>query len=721
MRRLLAVLFLLSFSASAQTSITGDETTTRLATIARVWGAVKYAHPAMEYERVIDWDAAAIRAAEQAKGTAPVADVVTEMLEVLEDPMTHVTSACVEGASGPGRADARPAIVSEGVIYVPLETLMGTELDPAIAQARTVILDLRTPAGLCATPALPLFAQLEQVLVRGSLPVPQQRRILHRGYRSQEPNGSTTYGSSWNFVDFGIVSGSPEGSGAQTIFLADERTQLPRLAVAMLLARQAWIVSAGPFGEEAAIAHLRVPLGEGLEAVVRTADVRIDSMAWHFGAAEMLPAGATTEQLIDAAVKMTRPRKQRGARTGPAAERLIAGFYGRRDATYPDMAYPPFEYRALAAFRLWSIIHYFYGYPHLIGDWNARLPEIVNLLTTAGSQTEYDLALARAMTFVPDGHSFVGSKGYLDLRGRAAPAFALMPVEGKPVVYDLVDAGASGPVKPGDELLAIDGRPVAERYAEMEPYVSGSTEEARTHYITNGLAWGPVGSEATFTFRKPDGQVYETRLRRGSYQRTPVSKPWRVLEGNIGYVDLRWLTSAQVDPMIDEMIGTRGLIIDIRNYPNSVFPRLAQRLNKGGGPSLISEIRVPLIGGGVRDQPPFLQDVGTTPLPKYTGRTMTLINERAQSQSEHTCLAIDAVADTTFVGSATVGANGNVTYMVMPGAVYISFTGMDVRHLDGRQLQRVGVVPDVPVPRTIDALAHGRDEVLERAAEMLRQ
>ena len=54
---------------------------------------------------------------------------------------------------------------------------MGTELDPAIAQARTVIFDLRTPAGLCVTPALPLFAQLEQVLVRGPLPVPQQRRI----------------------------------------------------------------------------------------------------------------------------------------------------------------------------------------------------------------------------------------------------------------------------------------------------------------------------------------------------------------------------------------------------------------------------------------------------------------------------------------------------------------------------------------------------------------
>jgi C-terminal processing protease CtpA/Prc len=45
----------------------------------------------------------------------------------------------------------------------------------------------------------------------------------------------------------------------------------------------------------------------------------------------------------------------------------------------------------------------------------------------------------------------------------------------------------------------------------------------------------------------------------------------------------------------------------------------------------------------------------------------------------------------------------------------VGFTGHDVRHADGRQLQRVGIVPDVPVPPTLRGLREGRDEVLERA------
>lgn len=47
------------------------------------------------------------------------------------------------------------------------------------------------------------------------------------------------------------------------------------------------------------------------------------------------------------------------------------------------------------------------------------------------------------------------------------------------------------------------------------------------------------------------------------------------------------------------------------------------------------------------------------------------------------------------------------------------FTGHDVRHADGRQLQRVGLTPDVEVAPTRRGLHEGRDEVLERAVQVL--
>lgn len=48
-----------------------------------------------------------------------------------------------------------------------------------------------------------------------------------------------------------------------------------------------------------------------------------------------------------------------------------------------------------------------------------------------------------------------------------------------------------------------------------------------------------------------------------------------------------------------------------------------------------------------------------------------------------------------------------------------TFTGHDVRHADGRQLQRVGLVPHVRVAPSRAGIRAGKDEVLERALEYL--
>jgi C-terminal processing protease CtpA/Prc len=96
-----------------------------------------------------------------------------------------------------------------------------------------------------------------------------------------------------------------------------------------------------------------------------------------------------------------------------------------------------------------------------------------------------------------------------------------------------------------------------------------------------------------------------------------------------------------------------------------------------------------------------------------------LINEDAISQSEHTCLFFAAATDVTFIGTPTAGANGDVTTMVLPGNLQVSFTGQNVRHADGRQLQRVGIQPHIKVARTSRGIVEGRDEILEAALKYL--
>jgi C-terminal processing protease CtpA/Prc len=98
-----------------------------------------------------------------------------------------------------------------------------------------------------------------------------------------------------------------------------------------------------------------------------------------------------------------------------------------------------------------------------------------------------------------------------------------------------------------------------------------------------------------------------------------------------------------------------------------------------------------------------------------------LIDERALSQSEHSALFFRATGHTRFVGTPTGGANGDVTSMVVPGGVMFHFSGEGVRWPDGKQLQRVGVIPDVRVEPSASDIATGNDVVLQRGlVEALR-
>jgi C-terminal processing protease CtpA/Prc len=117
----------------------------------------------------------------------------------------------------------------------------------------------------------------------------------------------------------------------------------------------------------------------------------------------------------------------------------------------------------------------------------------------------------------------------------------------------------------------------------------------------------------------------------------------------------------------------------------------------------------------------FLQRIPRTDKWRYHGLTVMLIDERTISQAEHTGLFFEAADGTKFVGSPTQGANGDVTNLSLPGGIYVNFSGQAVWHADGRQLQRLGLQPDVEAHPTLAGIRAGKDEVLDKALEYVTQ
>src|SRR5262249_11213948 len=72
------------------------------------------------------------------------------------------------------------------------------------------------------------------------------------------------------------------------------------------------------------------------------------------------------------------------------------------------------------------------------------------------------------------------------------------------------------------------------------------------------------------------------------------------------------------------------------------------------------------------------------------------------------------------VGGPTSGTNGGVNVYVLPDGTRLSWTAQKARKLDGSWHHGIGVQPTGLVQRAIKAIAEGRDEMIEKALELIQ-
>lgn len=781
-------------AAAAATPTAYPERIERLARVVRLWGYVRFHHPYLAYKD-IDWDEALAVAAPRvlaAGSRQEFAASVRTLLATLGDPATHLVDGTDAGASpAQGGAEAPAASttpapparptppaqewpqlrwVEDGVAVAELgpesgwsaATEMrerGRRLGPQVAKARGLVFDLRALAAAEVT-GFVLLEPLAGLLASRHTHPPAQRTVRHAGYRSQRPEmafgGYSSYFETQSVDD---VAPAPAASRKRIVFVVDADTALPPLALALQRIGDGFIVFAGdPAGwsEESVVKQDRVDLGEELWAAVRLSEV-VPEPGWcglhadlvvpraetapraEDGAAAAVPDQAPDrDPALAAAIGLaagTRPATASTCAPGPASEPLPPAIW-RPDRAYETMSEPNLGHRVLAVARIWNVIHYFYAYLDLIGDWDAVLPEFLLRMESATGARPYALAVAEMMTHVADGHSQV-TGGEIDRYfGEAGVAVALRKVEGSYVVTALGDAAevrASG-IEIGDVVEAVDGEPVAARIERFSRYLPASTPAGLSAKVGRVLLAGPEGSTADLALRGRRG-AKQVKLRRSRaaleaasftllyhnpFGSTASGESIRILPGNLGYVDLTRLTGQQVNGMFERLKATRAIIFDGRGYPNGTAWRIAPRLGTGSA-GVAAQFRQPEVSAAAEPDAVtlFYQHLPATPGFRYTAPTVMLVDERTVSQTEHSGLFFEAANGTRFIGSHTAGANGDVTFLTVPGGLAVRFSGHDVRHADGRQLQRIGLIPDIEVTPTLQGIREGRDEVLDRAIRWL--
>ncbi|MBX3401966.1 MAG: hypothetical protein KF699_01010 [Phycisphaeraceae bacterium] len=373
--------------------------------------------------------------------------------------------------------------------------------------------------------------------------------------------------------------------------------------------------------------------------------------------------------------------------------------------------------RLIGVIIAWNVFQHFYPYFDVVRtDWEAVLPDALSEAAEDRDAADFHETLEKLVAKLEDGHGFVGFSG--------AGRWGAVPLAWSFVGDRLIvtNAGGEAGIARGDEVLAIDGRSVAELAKAAAARVSAATPQHRRFRIASELARGEIGQRVTLRFRRPDGAEHEREAVCAPMNTRPVEpRPERICELRPGvwYVDLDRVTDDDIRASMDNLAAARGLVFDLRGYPGRlgtiVLAHLADR------PLRSAFWCVPFVPRPDREQMAFANGGWPVPPvpPRWTRNAAFVIDGRAISYAETYMGIVEAFQLADIVGEATAGTNGNVNSFTLPGGYSIGFTGMKVRKHDGSEHHGTGIVPNVPVARTIEGIAAGRDELLDAAADLV--
>lgn len=371
--------------------------------------------------------------------------------------------------------------------------------------------------------------------------------------------------------------------------------------------------------------------------------------------------------------------------------------------------------------------------------------------------------LQRFMAHLRDGHSAL--RYFPDMTVRTAPEIELRSFRERivrsaterprvrlfVVSRDTADSALVA-VKPGSEVLEVDGVPVDSVYWWMHDRISGSTRQWRDHLADARVLYGPAETEVRLTLRDLDRNIYEVAVRRPpdpyggdekarreaaklEYDTMTVAES-KVLDGGWGYLKLNtfaWKSARETvqefDDALAPILDRPGIILDLRDNGGGLLSVVTDIVGRfihekivvtyyqarQPGARYVVEFWDPKRGGSTI--PPIIAKPRT---PIYEGPVLVLIDAGCFSACEIFAGGVQSVGRVTVVGTGpSGGGSGPVVASRLPSKAIISFSVAITWRPDGTQIEHNGVEPDVKVFERPTDWAEGRDAVLEKAIELL--
>lgn len=384
--------------------------------------------------------------------------------------------------------------------------------------------------------------------------------------------------------------------------------------------------------------------------------------------------------------------------------------------------------KLLSLFRFWNVYEYYSPNVEITKtDWDEVLKASIPEMISAETYRDYVLAVGKFTAATGDAHIMISDKENTlkNFYGKYFLPCSITSIDGQVVVTQT--AASEKNLQAGDIITAVDGQHMQDRIAELSEYLP--IPEVDKWLFLMGYQLVQTGEKQAEVQVIRDGEAMTFQIENDSkyYNFRKQYKNGFMEQNQVGYIDPSILKKEELEKLMGNFVGTKGIIVDLRNYPSVFIPYLLGEYitpePKAFVKMLFSNPAVPgsfysgelLSGAGMMEK----MSGDERKFPFYNGKVVILMNEQSMSQSEFTIMALRQSPNAVVVGSHSIGADGNVTKISLPGNIVMNFTGLGVLNPDGSQTQRVGLAPDVECMPTVEGIKEGKDELVEKAIELI--
>lgn len=363
-------------------------------------------------------------------------------------------------------------------------------------------------------------------------------------------------------------------------------------------------------------------------------------------------------------------------------------------------------------------------------DWAATAERYRERVLRAGDDKRFWEELNRMVGELKDAHSRVLSP--MDLKAtreqRGTHGLELRPREDRWLLTNVASNSQAAllGLRPGMQVLQVDGLPVQQWWSQQAEQVRGSSTERSQQVLINArLNGGDVGSERQLQLRRGDGSEFDVALRQDALQSPAVRA--HLLKDGTGYLRFAGFGSGlctEIDHALRRLAPAQGLVLDLRGNPGGDLKLTAELLGwflpPGEAGKVVTRDNKRLTALlGLLDITPDL--VIKPQAQKLQQPLAVLLDERSASAAELMAAALQAKGRARVFGATSCGCLLGVrgSGEGLRGGGRLVFSEIELL-VDGQpRIEGVGVVPNEAVWADPGALLLGRDAVLDAARAWL--